>query len=65
MANRYRVLRPFNGPGSKRLAAGEEVDITGWRNAPRLIEQGRLLAVTGPEPAPPVAPVQRKEPRHA
>lgn len=56
MAEHYRVLRAFPGPGGERLTPGKVYDGTAWRNAPKLVAHGFLM----PAPAP-----ERKEPERA
>ena len=36
------VLRSFPGPGDTKLQAGEEVDVSEWRHADKLIAQRYL-----------------------
>lgn len=45
----HRVRRPFTA-GERRLAVGETVDVTGWRNAYQLIDRGYLVASDEPTP---------------
>lgn len=60
MAEKYRVLRTFVGAEGRRYMPGEEVDGSGWRNASKLMNQGRIIpTVETPPPAP-----ERKERRH-
>lgn len=50
----YKVRRPFDA-GGVRVAPGEIVDVTGWRNAWQLVDRGYLIAVPEidkPAPAP-------------
>lgn len=62
MAEYYRVLRPFTGPKNERFLPGRVVEASGWRLAPKLAAQGRLLPCAAPDvdaPSP-----KRKEVPH-
>lgn len=51
MAELYRVLRTFPGPGGRRLDPGEVVPAGDWRNLSKLVAQGRLIPADQPAPA--------------
>jgi hypothetical protein len=46
------VTRAFQGPGSRQLAPGSEVDASGWRNADRLVALRYLRPIE--QPATPI-----------
>lgn len=46
----HRVIRPFNGDGSRMLKAGECIDASGWRNCGAL-ERQKYLIPLGPDEA--------------
>ena len=65
MAEYYRVVRTFLGPESRRLMPGEVVEASGWRNAVKLMNQGRMVPTPAPQ-TPSLAPegATRKEAAH-
>ncbi|MGN6812551.1 MAG: hypothetical protein ACTHMP_16935 [Thermomicrobiales bacterium] len=64
MTDWYRVVRTFPGPNGGRQPPGAVVDGTHWRNAPKLVAQGRLLPTSGPDESGDTKEANRAKPRH-